>query len=160
MATSKVLLVKPLANLGGEGEQVTVKAGYARNFLLPKKIAIPVNKANKKQIEALLKAREIREAKELENAQAVAKALEGMSIAFAVKTGEGGKMFGSVTATDIIARIAEGGVELPKKALHLAAPVKELGKHTAQIKLHSNVKVDFEFEVVSENPIEDSSEEK
>ena len=51
MATSKVLLVKPLANLGGEGEQVTVKAGYARNFLLPQKIAIPVNKANKKQIE-------------------------------------------------------------------------------------------------------------
>ena len=69
MATSKVLLVKPVENLGGEGEQVEVKAGYARNFLLPKKIAIPVNKANKKQIEALLKAREIREAKELENAQ-------------------------------------------------------------------------------------------
>ena len=155
MATTKVLILKPVENLGGEGEQVTVKAGYARNFLFPKKVAIPVNKANKKQIEALIKARELREAKELENAQALAKVLADMSIAFAVKTGEGGKLFGSVTAADLLAKIAEGGVELPKKAIHLAAPVKELGKHTAQIKLHHDVKVDFSFEVVSENPIEE-----
>ncbi len=160
MATSKVLLVKPLENLGGEGEQVTVKAGYARNFLFPQKIAIPVTKANKKQIEALLKAREIREAKELENAQSVANALNAMTIAFAVKTGEGGKMFGSVTAADLVAKIAENGIELPKKAIHLESPVKELGKHTAQIKLHNSVKVEFGFEVVSENPIDDSKEEK
>lgn len=91
MATTKVLILKPVENLGGEGEQVTVKAGYARNFLFPKKVAIPVNKANKKQIEALIKARELREAKELENAQALAKVLADMSIAFAVKTGEGGQ---------------------------------------------------------------------
>lgn len=160
MATTKVLIVKPLENLGGEGEQVAVKAGYARNFLFPKKIAIPVNKANKKQIEALIKARELREARELENAQSLAKVLEGMSIAFAVKTGEGGKLFGSVTAADLLAKIAEGGVELPKKAVHLAAPVKELGRYTAQIKLHNDVKVDFSFEVVSENPIEDSTAEE
>lgn len=83
-----------------------------------------------------------------------------MSIAFAVKTGEGGKLFGSVTAADLLAKIAEGGVELPKKAIHLAAPVKELGRHTAQIKLHHDVKVDFAFEVVSENPIEDSPAEE
>jgi len=160
MANSKVLLVKPMANLGGEGEQVSVKAGYARNFLFPQKIAIPVNKANKKQIEALLKARQIREAKELENAQALAKTLDSMTIAFAVKTGEGGKMFGSVTVADLAAKLAENGVELPKKAIHLDQPVKELGKHTAQIKLHNEVKVDLNFEVVSENPIEDSKESK
>ena len=159
MATSKVLLVKPVEDLGAEGEQVEVKAGYARNFLYPQNLAIPVTKANKKQIEALVKAREAREARELESAQAVSKAIEGMTIAFAVKTGEGGKMFGSVTAADIIAKIAEGGIELPKKAVHLSAPVKELGKHTAQIKLHKDVKFDFTFEVVSENPIDDSAKE-
>ncbi len=158
MATTKVLIVKLLANLGGEGEQVTVKAGYARNFLYPQKIAIPVTKANKKQIEALMKARQIREAKELENAQAVAAALANMTIAFAVKTGEGGKMFGSVTAADLVAKIAENGIELPKKAIHLEQPIKELGKHTAQVKLHNSVKVDFAFEVVSENPIEEAKE--
>lgn len=160
MATTKVLIVKPVENLGGEGEQVAVKAGYARNYLFPKKIAIPVNKANKKQIEALIKARELREARELENAQSLAKVLAEMSIAFAVKTGEGGKLFGSVTAADLLAKIAEGGVELPKKAIYLTAPVKELGRHTAQIKLHHDVKVDFAFEVVSENPIEDSPAEE
>ena len=68
-------------------------------------------------------------------------------------------MFGSVTVADIVAKIAEGGIELPKKAVHLAAPVKELGKHTAQIKLHKDVKIDIHFEVVSENPIEDSAKE-
>ena len=153
MATSKVLLLKHVENLGGEGDQVSVKAGYARNFLYPQKVAIPVTKSNKKQIEALLKARVVREAKELENAQALAKAFEGMSIAFAVKTGDGGKMFGSVTAADLIARIAENGLELPRKAVHLSHPVKELGKHTAKIKLHNDVRFEFSFEVVSENPI-------
>ena len=76
MATSKVLLVKPVEDLGAEGEQVEVKAGYARNFLYPQNLAIPVTKANKKQIEALVKAREAREARELESASALAKALE------------------------------------------------------------------------------------
>ncbi len=156
MATSKVLLVKPVENLGGEGDQVSVKAGYARNFLLPKKLAVPISKANKKQIEALLKARELREAKELENAQALANVIGQMSIAFAVKTGEGGKLFGSITAADLTARIAEGGIELPKKAVLLEHPVKELGKHTAHVKLHKDVRFDIEFEVVSENPIEDA----
>ncbi|PWM29289.1 MAG: 50S ribosomal protein L9 [Verrucomicrobia bacterium] len=156
MATSKVLLIKPVENLGGEGDQVSVKAGYARNFLLPKKLAVPISKANKKQIEALLKARQLREAKELENAQALANAIAQMSIAFAVKTGEGGKLFGSITAADLAARIAEGGIELPKKAVLLERPVKELGKHTAHVKLHKDVRFDIEFEVVSENPIEDA----
>lgn len=156
MATSKVLLVKPIEDLGGEGEQVTVKAGYARNFLLPKKLAVHVNKANKKQIEALIKARELREAKELESAQSIAKVIGEMGIAFAVKTGEGGKLFGSVTTSDLVARIAENGIELPKKAVHFDAPIKELGKHTAHVKLHKDVKFDIEFEVVSENPIEEA----
>ena len=160
MAHSKVLLVKPMANLGGEGEQVSVKAGYARNYLFPQKIAIPVNKANKKQIEALLKARQLREAKELENAQALAKTLGEMTVAFAVKTGEGGKMFGSVTVADLVAKLSENGIEIPKKAIHLEQPVKELGKHTAEIKLHNDVQVALEFEVVSENPIEEAKETK
>ena len=156
----KIILLSDVRGQGKKGDIVTVSDGYARNYLFPKKIAIPVNKANKKQIEALIKARELREARELENAQSLAKVLADMSIAFAVKTGEGGKLFGSVTAADLLAKIAEGGVELPKKAIHLAAPVKELGRHTAQIKLHHVVKVDFAFEVVSENPIEDSPAEE
>ncbi len=153
MANTEVLLLKQVENLGGEGEQLTVKAGYARNFLFPQKLAMPVNRANKKQIEALLKAREVREANERSEAEKLAEKLAGITIAFAVKTGEGGKMFGSVTASDLIERLAAEGVELSKKQVHLHA-VKELGKHTAEIKLHKAVKADFTFEVVSENPIE------
>ena len=154
----KIVLLEDVKGLGKKGDIVNASDGYARNFLYPQNLAIPVTKANKKQIEALVKAREAREARELESASALAKALENMSIAFALKTGEGGKMFGSITAADLIARIAEGGIELPKKALHLAAPVKELGKHTAKIKLHKDVKVEFSFEVVSENPIEEKQD--
>lgn len=153
MANTEVLLLKQVENLGGEGEQLTVKAGYARNFLFPQKLAMPVNRANKKQIEALIKAREVREANERSEADKLAEKLAGMTVAIAVKTGEGGKMFGSVTAADLIARIGEEGVKLCKKCLHLH-PVKELGKHKASIKLHRDVKIDFDFEVVSENPIE------
>lgn len=157
MANTDVLLLKPVENLGGEGEQVTVKAGYARNFLFPQKFAMPVNRANKKQIEALIKAREVREANERSEAEKLAEKLAGVSIAIAVKTGEGGKMFGSVTAADLIGRLAQEGIDISKKQLHLN-PVKELGKHTASVKLHRDVKAELSFEVVSENPIEEKEE--
>src|SRR5208282_1469215 len=90
MAHSEVLLVKPVDGLGGEGDQVKVRAGYARNYLLPRNVAVPVTKSNRKQIEALKKRRAEREAHELNGAQELAKKLEKTSLAFAVTTGEGG----------------------------------------------------------------------
>ena len=151
MATTKVLILKPVENLGGEGEQVTVKAGYARNFLFPKKVAIPVNKANKKQIEALIKARELREAKELENAQALAKVLADMSIAFAVKTGEGGKLFGSVTTKEISAALKEQfGLELDSKKLVLDQPIKSFGSYEVKARLGYEVSGTVYVHVIEE----------
>lgn len=158
MANAELLLLQPVENLGNEGDTITVKAGYARNFLLPRGIAIPVTRANRKQIEALKDRSEKRRAAELESARAVAAKLEPMNITFAVQTGPGGKMFGAVTAQDLLARIAEQGVELEKKQVNLYTPVKSLGKHTTRIRLHPEVALDFEFEVVSENPIEESEE--
>ncbi|MBC2593374.1 50S ribosomal protein L9 [Ruficoccus amylovorans] len=158
MATTDILLLEPVTGLGGEGDQVTVKAGYARNFLLPRKLALPVNRANQKYIDALQKRRAEREAKELGHAQELAAKIEKVSIAIAVKTGEGGKMFGSVTAQDLIDRLAEEGVELERKQLNLYTPVKALGKHATKVKLHPEVTVEFEWEVVSENPIEENEE--
>ena len=101
MASTEILLVKPVEGLGGEGDQVKVRAGYARNYLLPRKIAVPLNAANKKHVEALKKRRAGREQDELTGAQELGKKLEKTSLAFAVNTGEGGKMFGAITATDI-----------------------------------------------------------
>lgn len=158
MAYSEVLLVKPVEGLGGEGDQVKVRAGYARNFLLPRSIAVPVTKANRKQIESLKKRRAEREAQELSGAQELAKKISATSIAFAVKTGEGGKMFGAITATDIHDKLVEAGVELDKKRIHLHTPVKTLGKHTVKIKLHADVSVEIAFDIVSENPIVETEE--
>lgn len=154
MATNQVLLLKPIQGLGVEGDTVTVRAGYARNFLLPRKIALPITHANKKQMESLLKAREAREVQELDSARDLAAKVSNITIAVAVKTGEGGKMYGAVTANDLIIRLKDEGIELVKKQLSLPSPVKELGPHTVAVKLHSEISAELKFEVVSENPIE------
>jgi len=159
MANSQVLLLQPINGLGAEGDTVTVRAGYARNFLLPRKQALPITQANKKHVESLLKAREAREQKEFENARELSEKIEKISIAIAVKTGEGGKMFGAVTANDLIERLKEEGVEFVKKQLGLAQPIKDLGSHSATIKLHADVEAELKFEVVSENPIEEAATE-
>ena len=154
MAYSEVLLLQPVDGLGAEGDQVKVRAGYARNFLLPRKVAAPLTTANRKQVESLKKRRAEREIKELSGAQELAKKIEKVSIAFAVKTGEGGKMFGAITANDLHEKLVQGGVVIEKKRIHLHTPVKTLGKHETSIKLHSDVSVTISFDVVSENPIE------
>ena len=154
MATNQVLLLQPIQGLGAEGDTVTVRAGYARNFLLPRKIALPITHANKKQMESLLKAREAREVQELDAARELAAKISSTTIAVAVKTGEGGKMYGAVTANDLIIRLKEEGIELVKKQLSLPAPVKDLGTHTVAVKLNSEISSELKFEVVSENPIE------
>lgn len=158
MANNQVLLLQPINGLGAEGDTVTVRAGYARNFLLPRKLALPITQANKKHVESLLKAREAREQKEFEQARELSEKVEKTSIAIAVKTGEGGKMFGAVTANDVIERLKEEGIELTKKQLQIAAPIKELGSHTATVKLHADVDTELKFEVVSENPIEEGAD--
>jgi large subunit ribosomal protein L9 len=153
MAHKEVVLIKPVEGLGAEGDQVRVRAGYARNFILPRKIGVPVTQGNRRQIEALKARRNEREATELTIAQALAEKLAKANIAFAVKTGEGGKMFGAVTSADLHDKLVEAGIEVEKKRIHLTPPVKTLGKHTAAIKLHADVSIDLEFDVVSENPI-------
>ncbi|HVU23630.1 MAG TPA: 50S ribosomal protein L9 [Opitutus sp.] len=154
MAISEVLLVKPVDNLGGEGDQVKVRAGFARNYLLPRGIAVPLNASNRKRVESLRKRRAEREASELSGAQELAKKLEKTSLAFAVKTGEGGKMFGAITGNDIHEKLVAAGLEIDKRRIHLHTPVKALGQHTVKVKLHADVTVELSFDVVSENPIE------
>src|SRR5882672_11196905 len=115
MAHTEILLVKPVEGLGGEGDQVKVRAGYARNYLLPHKIAVPLTAANRKHVDALKKRRAEREQSELSGAQELAKKLEKASLAFAVKTGEGGKMFGAITSADIHDKLTAQGLLIDKK---------------------------------------------
>jgi len=155
MAQSEVLLLHPVANVGGEGEKVRVKAGYARNFLVPRGLAIPATRSNERQIESLRKRRADREAKELAEAQELMKKLQDLNLVVVVKTGEGGKMYGAVTSQDIIAKIAESGIEVDRKQVHIPAPIKTIGDHSVAVKLHPDVQGELRLEVVSENPIED-----
>ena len=155
MSQTEILLLEKVDNLGTEGDVVKVRPGYARNFLLPKGIAVPLNQANKKRLDSLKIARAAREAEELQNAQDVASKIEGLSIAIAVKTGSGGKLFGSVTASQIIEKVSEKGFSLDKKHFNNFSPIKNLGQTIVSLSLSKEVTAELKVEVVSENPIEE-----
>ncbi|MAE52509.1 MAG: 50S ribosomal protein L9 [Opitutae bacterium] len=154
MAHTEILLLEKVDNLGSEGDVVRVRSGYARNFLLPRSKAVPLNQANKKRLDSLKIARAAREADELQNAQDVASKISDLSIAIAVKTGAGGKLFGSVTAQQIIEKIAEKGFSLDKRHFTNFSPIKTLGQNTVSLNLFKDVTAELNVEVVSENPIE------
>ena len=109
MATTEVLLVEQVDNLGAEGDVVKVRAGYARNWLLPHKKAVPLDHANKKRMDSLMQARARRESDEQSKAEEMAVKLRGTNVAIAVKTGAGGKLFGSVTSAQLLAKLEELG---------------------------------------------------
>lgn len=154
MATTELLLLEPIENVGAEGDVVTVKAGYARNYLLPRNKALLVTRSNRHFVDSLRNKRLLREQHDLQAAEALAQRLEQIAVVFRVKTGQGGKMFGAITVIDIHQGLLEKGIEIEKRKLHLAEPVKTLGRHVVPVKLHPQVTANFAFEVVSENPIE------
>tara|TARA_B100002019_G_scaffold92068_1_gene79396 strand:- start:5404 stop:5877 length:474 start_codon:yes stop_codon:yes gene_type:complete len=156
MSTTEILLVEHIQNLGAEGDVVKVKPGYARNFLIPQKKAVPLNMANKKRLDALKVARAARETEELQNSQDIANKLKETSVAVAVKTGAGGKLFGSVTANHILEKLNEKGFILEKNHFTSFSPIKKLGKTKVTLSLHKDVEAEIDVEVVSENPIEES----
>ncbi len=154
MAHTEILLLEKVDNLGSEGDVVKVRPGYARNFLLPKNKAVPLNQANIKRLDSLKIARSAREAEELQNAQDVASKISDLSVAIAVKTGTGGKLFGSVTAQQIIDKVGEKGFTLDKRHFSNFSPIKSLGQNTVTLHLFKDVSAELKVEVVSENPIE------
>ena len=156
MSTTEILLVEHIQNLGAEGDVVKVKPGYARNFLIPQKKAVPLNMANKKRLDALKVARAARETEELQNSQDIANKLKETSVAVAVKTGAGGKLFGSVTANHILEKLNEKGFILEKNHFTSFSPIKKLGKTKVTLSLHKDIEAEIDVEVVSENPIEES----
>ena len=154
MATTEVLLVEHIQKLGSEGDVVKVRPGFARNYLIPQKKALPLNLANKRRLDALKQSRAMRESEELQKAQEIATKLKEVKIAVAVKTGSGGKLFGSVTSNHILEKLSESGFTMDKKHFVSFSPIKELGKQNVTLQLHKDVEAEVEVEVVSENPIE------
>ncbi|MCD6155498.1 MAG: 50S ribosomal protein L9 [Candidatus Atribacteria bacterium] len=131
----RVILLQKVESLGKEGDVVEVKPGYARNFLLPRKLAIESTPANMALIEHLKKQRALREAKEMEEIQALKDRIDGLVLEFVRKAGEKGKLYGSVTSSEIAKKISEVlGVDFDRKFIALEEPIKEVGEK--EIKIH------------------------
>jgi large subunit ribosomal protein L9 len=146
----EVILIAEVKGLGVEGDVVRVADGYARNFLLPHKLAAPVTDATRRQIEKRRKVREEKLAQEREAAQALAKTIDTLSCTITVKTGAEGKLFGSVTATDVVTALKVQGVEVDKHQVDLPEPIRELGVFHVSIKLHPEILATVKVWVVEE----------
>ena len=149
MATQiHVVLQQDVQNLGKSGDLVRVRPGYARNFLIPRGFAAPATAGNLARIEDLRQKARARAAKELTAAQETAKKLESVSVKIARAVGEENKMYGSVTSKDIEEAFAAIGVELDRKKITLADPIKTLGLSEVPIKLHHDVTATLRVEVI------------
>lgn len=146
----EVILMSDVDGLGAEGEVVRVAEGYARNYLLPRNLAAPVTEATRRRLEKQRKERADRLASDREGALVVQKAIEAASCTITVKTGAEGKLFGSVTAADILGVLKKQNIELQKQQLDLAEPIKETGVFNIPVKLHPEVQATLKVWVVEE----------
>ena len=153
MPKTEVILTHNIVGLGGESDQVKVAAGYARNYLFPMGYAIPLSGANKRRLESLKQRRAEREAKELNHMTEMGAALSKMTLVIKIKTGEDGKMFGSITSGTIADELKnQYEAVLDKKKIHLPHPIKTLGEHEVELRLHADVKSSLKVKVESTNP--------
>jgi large subunit ribosomal protein L9 len=145
-----VILREHVDNLGRRGEVVKVADGYARNYLLPRKLALLVTDGNKQQIERERGKFEAREQEEKKLAEAMAARLSGVEIQIARKVGETEVLFGSVTSTDVASAMAAKGFEIDRRRLTLREPIKKLGEYDIPLRLHPDVTIPIKVKVVAE----------
>jgi len=149
MAT-EVLLMENVADLGSEGDVVSVADGYARNYLLPKNLAAPVTDATRRRLAKLQKERATERQKAVAEAKTLAEKLESLSCTIPVRTGDEYKLYGSVTASDIAKSLADQGVEIDRHLIDLEAPIKELGIFEVKARLDPDVTATIKVWVVEE----------
>jgi|SRR5947209_17090071 len=153
MAHTKILLRQDMDDLGARGEIVRVRAGYARNYLLPRRLAVEATTSNVKQIDqeraALLK----REAKERATAEGQADQMRSLVLTFERKSGEQGALYGSVTSMDIAEALKERGYEIDRHRIHLREPLKRLGEFNIPVRLHREVTIDLQVKVTPEGEV-------
>lgn len=147
MANAQVILKEKIAGLGAEADVVKVRAGYARNYLVPQGKAYEATKANLRHVEALKANRAKREAEELVAAQEVATKISKLKPSFTLSSGQGGKAFGSVTNMDIHKELEAAGIVIDRHSIQLDKPVKKSGKTTVEIKLHPQVTAELTITV-------------
>jgi large subunit ribosomal protein L9 len=154
MAKTEVILTHNIVGLGGESDQVKVAAGYARNYLFPQGFAVPLSGANKRRIESLKQRRAEREAHEFNTMTELSKGVSKLICVIKVKTGDDGKLFGSVTAGMIADELKhQFDIALDKKKIHLEQAIRALGEHEVELRLHTEVKSTLKVRVESLTPI-------
>jgi large subunit ribosomal protein L9 len=146
----EVILREHVDNLGRRGDIVKVAVGYARNYLLPRKLALTVTEANKRQIERERKVAEVRDAEERTQAEMLAQRITQLEIEIARRVGENDTLYGSVTSADIAHALQAKGFEIDKRKVQLPDPLKALGETTVPVKVHRDVLAQVRVKVVAE----------
>ncbi|MFG3282766.1 50S ribosomal protein L9 [Streptomyces sp. NPDC048111] len=146
----KIILTHEVSGLGTAGDVVDVKDGYARNYLVPRGFAIRWTKGGEKDVAQIRRARKIHEIATIEQANEVKARLEGVKVRLAVRSGDAGRLFGSVTQADVATAIkAAGGPDVDKRRVELGAPIKTLGAHQVSVRLHADVVAKLGVEVIA-----------
>ena len=146
----EIILREDIDKLGHRGQVVKVAAGYARNYLLPRKLAVAANESNKKIVEQERQAYLRREAKQVSEAQDLAKMMGSVSVTIRQKAGENDQLFGSVTANDVAVALEKLGYTIDRKKVHLDEPIKSLGDFQVNVRLHKDVAIDLPVHVVKD----------
>jgi large subunit ribosomal protein L9 len=146
----KLILTQEVTGLGAPGDIVEVADGYGRNYLVPHGFAMKATKGAEKQIATIKRAREVREVRTLGDAKTVAAELESLKVTLPARAGEGGRLFGSVTAADVVGAVkAAGGPTLDKRKVVLPASIKSVGTHEVGVRIHPEVDAKISLEVVA-----------
>src|SRR2546422_429468 len=154
MPKTEVILTHNIVGLGGESDHVKVAPGYARNYLLPQGLAIPLTQANKRRLEVLRQRRAEREAHEFNTLSELAKSITKLTCLVKVKTGDDGKMFGSVTSGTVADELKhQFDISLDKKKIHVDHPIRTLGEHEIELRLHPEVKATLKVKIESTTPL-------
>jgi len=146
----ELILREDIPHLGRRGDVVQVKGGYGRNYLLPRKLAIPLTAGNRKVIEQEKAAVARRDIREKSDAEQVSEMLAKTTLTFARKAGETGVLFGSVTSLDVTEALEKKGFQIDRRKVHLEEPIKQLGEFQVPVRLHKDVTVSVQVQVIPE----------
>lgn len=145
----KLILTQEVSGLGAPGDVVEVAGGYGRNYLVPRGLAIRWTRGGEKQVDLIKRARAAREIRSVEDARSAAARLAGLRVRLQTRAGSGGRLFGSVSTTDIAAAVkAAGGPELDRRKIEVGNPIKTVGAHQVSVRLHPEVSATLEVEIV------------
>ena len=146
----KLILTQDVSGLGAPGDVVEVKDGYGRNYLLPRGYATPWTKGGEKQVAQIKRARSVREVRDVESAQAIKSSLEGLKVTLSARAGDTGRLFGAVTVADVVEAItAAGGPAVDKRKVTIVSPIKTVGSHKVEVRVHPEALATLNVDVVS-----------